>query len=148
MIGQVFPKLSQDNLIKNLWNKWKVGHWSKMLQIIIKSRLVQEWNSARLLRDCCSHWFFLEVGPTCSSCLENLLLSNCNCGLEDQTAEHILQIRSLLQTVRTNVWPTAVQLYTHQTLWQQRGTGEDSVAAIEKKKNRNDKAWGHHTQQK
>ena len=67
----------------------------------------------------------------------------CNCGLEDQTAEHILQRCPLLQTARTNVWPTAVQLYTHQTLRQQRRTGDDShthladwtlsVAAIEKK---------------
>ena len=32
--------------------------------------------------------------------------ATCICGLEDQTAEHILQ------TVRTNVWPTAVQLHT------------------------------------
>ena len=32
--------------------------------------------------------------------------ATCNCGLEDQTAKHILQ------TVRTNVWPTAVQLHT------------------------------------
>ena len=31
----------------------------------------------------------------------------CSCGLEDQTAEHLL-----LQTGRTNVWPTAVQLHT------------------------------------
>ena len=37
---------------------------------------------------------------------------NCNCGLEDQTAEHILQRCPLLQTARTNVWPTAVQLHT------------------------------------
>ena len=36
----------------------------------------------------------------------------CNCGLEDQTAEHILQICPLLQTARQNVWPTAVQLHT------------------------------------
>ena len=36
----------------------------------------------------------------------------CNCGLEDQTAEHILQRCPLLQTTRTNVWPTAVQLHT------------------------------------
>ena len=34
----------------------------------------------------------------------------CNCGLEDQIAEHILQRCPLLQTARTNVWPTAVQL--------------------------------------
>ena len=36
----------------------------------------------------------------------------CNCGLEDQTAEHILHRCPLLQTARTNVWPTAVQLHT------------------------------------
>ena len=36
----------------------------------------------------------------------------CNCGLEDQTAEHILPRCPLLQTARTNVWPTAVQLHT------------------------------------
>ena len=35
----------------------------------------------------------------------------CNCGLEDQMAEHILQKCPLLQTGRTNVWPTAVQLH-------------------------------------
>ena len=65
----------------------------------------------------------------------------CNCGLEDQTTEHILQRCPLLQTARTNVWPTAVQLHTK--LWQQGGTGEDSfihlahwtlsVAVMEKK---------------
>ena len=69
--------------------------------------------------------------------------ATCSCGLEDQTAEHILQRCPLLQTARTKVWPTAVQLYTHQTLRQQGGSGEDSyvhladwtlsVAAIEKK---------------
>jgi len=32
--------------------------------------------------------------------------------LEDQTAEHILQRCPLLQTTRTNAWPTAVQLHT------------------------------------
>ena len=36
----------------------------------------------------------------------------CNCSLEDQTAEHLLQRCPLLQTARTNVWPTAVQLHT------------------------------------
>ena len=36
----------------------------------------------------------------------------CNCGLDDQMAEHILQRCPLLQTARTNVWPTAVQLHT------------------------------------
>ena len=36
----------------------------------------------------------------------------CNCDLEDQTAEHILQRCPLLHTARTNVWPTAVQLHT------------------------------------
>ena len=36
----------------------------------------------------------------------------CNCGLDDQVAEHILQKCQLLQTARTNVWPTAVQLHT------------------------------------
>ena len=36
----------------------------------------------------------------------------CNCGLEDQTAEHILQRCPLLRTARTNVWPAAVQVYT------------------------------------
>ena len=36
----------------------------------------------------------------------------CSCGLEDQTAEHVLQICPLLLTARTNVWPTAVQLLT------------------------------------
>ena len=30
---------------------------------------------------------------------------------EDQTAEHTLQRCPLLQTARTNVWPTAVQLH-------------------------------------
>ena len=36
----------------------------------------------------------------------------CNCGLEDQTAEYILQRYPLLQTARLNVWPTArVQLH-------------------------------------
>ena len=30
----------------------------------------------------------------------------CNCGLEDQTAEKILQRCPLLQTARTSVWPT------------------------------------------
>ena len=34
------------------------------------------------------------------------------CSLEDQTAEHILQRYLLLQTARTNVWPTVVQLHT------------------------------------
>ena len=38
--------------------------------------------------------------------------STCNCGLEDQTAEHALLRCPLLQTARTNVWPTAVQLHT------------------------------------
>ena len=33
-------------------------------------------------------------------------------GLENQMAEHILQRCPLLQTARTNVWPTAVQLHT------------------------------------
>ena len=33
-------------------------------------------------------------------------------GLEDQTAEHILQRCPRLQTTRTNAWPTAVQLHT------------------------------------
>ena len=50
----------------------------------------------------------------------------CNCGLEDQTAEHILQSCPLLQTASTNVWPKAVYAATHQTLRQQGGTGEDS----------------------
>jgi len=36
----------------------------------------------------------------------------CDCGLEDQTAEHILQRCPLLQTARTSVWPTAGQLHT------------------------------------
>lgn len=36
----------------------------------------------------------------------------CNCGLEDQTAERILQRWPLLQTTRQNVWPRAVQLHT------------------------------------
>ena len=36
----------------------------------------------------------------------------CNCGLEDQTAEHTLQRCPLLQTARQNVQPTAVQLHT------------------------------------
>ena len=36
----------------------------------------------------------------------------CNCGLEDRTAEHILQRCPLLQTARQNVWSTAVQLDT------------------------------------
>ena len=36
----------------------------------------------------------------------------CNCGLQDQTAEHILQRCPLLRTAGTNVWPTAVQLHT------------------------------------
>ena len=36
----------------------------------------------------------------------------CNCGLEDQTAEHILQKCPLLQTARRNMWTTAVQLHT------------------------------------
>ena len=36
----------------------------------------------------------------------------CVCGLEDQMAEHILQRCPLLQTAKTNVWPTAVQLHT------------------------------------
>ena len=35
-----------------------------------------------------------------------------NCGLEDQTAELILQRCPLLETARTNVCPTAVQLHT------------------------------------
>lgn len=35
-----------------------------------------------------------------------------NCGLEDQRAEHVLQRRPLLQTVRQTVWLTAVQLHT------------------------------------
>ena len=38
--------------------------------------------------------------------------STCNCGLEDQTPEHALLRCPLLQTARTNVWPTAVQLHT------------------------------------
>ena len=38
---------------------------------------------------------------------------------------HVVQRCSLLQTARTNKWLTAVQLYTHQTLRQQGGTGED-----------------------
>ena len=33
-------------------------------------------------------------------------------GLENQMAEQILQSCPLLQTARTNVWPTAVQLHT------------------------------------
>ena len=33
---------------------------------------------------------------------------NFNCDLKDQTAEHILQRCSLVQTAGTNVWPTAV----------------------------------------
>ena len=37
--------------------------------------------------------------------------STCNCGLEDQTAEHMLQRCPLLLTARTDVWPTAVQLH-------------------------------------
>ena len=67
----------------------------------------------------------------------------CNCGLEDQTAKHILQRCLFLQTARTNVCPIAFQPYTHQTLRQQGGTGEDSyihladwtlsVTTIEKK---------------
>ena len=36
----------------------------------------------------------------------------CNCGLEDQTAQHILQRGPLLRTARANVWPAAVQVYT------------------------------------
>jgi len=36
----------------------------------------------------------------------------CSCCLEDQTAEHLLQSCPLLQTARTNVRPTAVQLHT------------------------------------
>ena len=65
----------------------------------------------------------------------------CNCGLEDQTAEYILQRCPLLQTARTNVWPTAVQLHIkfygsreredshiHHADW------AVSVAAVEKKK--------------
>ena len=36
----------------------------------------------------------------------------CNCGLQDKTAEHILQRCPLLRTARTNVWPTSVQLHT------------------------------------
>ena len=35
----------------------------------------------------------------------------CNCSLDDQTAEHIPQRCLLLQTARTTVWPTAVQLH-------------------------------------
>ena len=35
----------------------------------------------------------------------------CSCGLEDETAEQILQRCPLRQTARTNVWPTAVQLH-------------------------------------
>ena len=64
-----------------------------------------------------------------------------NCGLEDQTAELILQRVPLLETARTNVCTTAVCTATHQTLWQQGGHGEDghiyladwtlSVAAIQ-----------------
>ena len=66
-----------------------------------------------------------------------------NCGIEDQTAEHILQWCLFLQTARTNACPIAFQPYTHQTLRQQGGTGEGSyihladwtlsVATIEKK---------------
>ena len=52
--------------------------------------------------------------------------ATCSCGLEDQTAEHILQRCPLLQTASTNVWPKAVYAATHQTLRQQGGTGEDS----------------------
>ena len=37
----------------------------------------------------------------------------CNCGLEDQTAEHKLQRCPLLRTARTSVWPAAVQLHTN-----------------------------------
>ena len=36
----------------------------------------------------------------------------CNCGLADQTAEHVRQRCPLLQTARTTVWPTAVHLHT------------------------------------
>ena len=36
----------------------------------------------------------------------------CNCGIEDQMAKYILQRCPLLQTARTDVWPTAVQLHT------------------------------------
>ena len=73
-------------------------------------------------------------------------LPTSNMQLEDQTAEHILQRCPLLQTTRQTVWPTAVQLHTHQTLQQQGETGEDghihladwtfSVAAMETKENR------------
>ena len=57
--------------------------------------------------------------------------------------QHIGALTSPCQTTRSNVWPMAVHAVTHQTLRQQRGTGEDSyihladwtlsVAAIEKK---------------
>ena len=36
----------------------------------------------------------------------------CNYDLEDQAAEYTLQRCPLLQTARTNAWPTAVQLHT------------------------------------
>ena len=64
--------------------------------------------------------------PTCSGKMKLAPSPTCNCGLEDQTAEHILQRCPLPQTARTNVWPAAVQLHTtlygcpatHHTLWQ------------------------------
>ena len=64
------------------------------------------------------------------------------CGLEDQTAEHILQRYPLLQAAKNNRVANSSPA-TQQTLGQQGGTGEDghihladwtvSVAAIEKK---------------
>ena len=36
----------------------------------------------------------------------------CNCGLEDQMVERVLQMCPLLQKARQNVWPTAVQQHT------------------------------------
>ena len=67
----------------------------------------------------------------------------CNCSLEDQTAEHLLQRCPLLQNSSKNKCVVNSSSATHQTLRQQGGTGEDgyihladwtlSEAAMEKK---------------
>ena len=49
--------------------------------------------------------------PTCSEKMKLASSPTCNRGPEDQAAEHILLRCPLLQTARTNVWPTAVQLH-------------------------------------
>ena len=70
----------------------------------------------------------------------------CNCGLEDQTAEHTLHAEMPASADNKNKCVANSSPATHQTLQQQGGTGEDSyihladwtlsVAEIEKKNQR------------